>query len=78
MKQLLAALAASAALAAPAAAQNTYSYGSQPVFDRMQRDREIRGIVQEEIRYQRPTSGGGMPREYSPSGSCYYCDSLIK
>jgi hypothetical protein len=54
MKQLLAALAASAALAVPAAAQNTYSYGSQPVFDRMQRDREIRGIVQEEIRYQRP------------------------
>ena len=70
------ALAASAALCGPVQAQ--YSYSSQPVFNQMERDREIRGIVQDEIRYQRSQYNGGMPSSYSPSRSCTYCGSLIR
>lgn len=48
MKQLLAALAASAALAAPVSAQSLYN----SVTSDWERDRQIRQVVRDELRFQ--------------------------
>ena len=70
------ALAASAALCGPAQAQ--YSYSGNPLFKEYERDRQIRKVVQDEIRFQRLMDSIDTPSSYSPSRSCHYCGSLIR